>query len=154
MRGGKSLRKIQKNLEGSKSFAIKNKKTKNVSFISHHIASILNEIGFNLKHFLTLDDSAINEYLAKFNGLKTANLELLAELLFFFGENENSDTKRVFLEKALQLYELCKRTDKTYSFDREKKINMIIFDRYNFVLYNKGSKKLTRGVIICSIMRR
>nr|DAU51551.1 MAG TPA: hypothetical protein [Caudoviricetes sp.] len=31
---------------------------------------------------------------------------------------------------------------------------MIIFDRDNFVLYNKGSKKLTRGVIICSIMRR
>jgi hypothetical protein len=86
---------------------------------------LLNEIGFNLKYFLTLDDSAINEYLAKFNGLKTANLELLAELIFFFGENENSDTKRVFLEKALQLYELCKRTDKTYSFDREKKINII-----------------------------
>ena len=78
---------------------------------------LLNEIGFNLKHLLTLDDSAINEYLAKFNGLKTANLELLAELLFFFGENENSDTKRVFLEKALQLYELCERTDKNYSFD-------------------------------------
>ncbi len=86
---------------------------------------LLNEIGFNLKYFLTLDDSAINEYLVKFNGLKTANLELLAELIFFFGENENSDTKRVFLEKALQLYELCKRTDKTYSFDREKKINII-----------------------------
>ena len=34
-------------------FAIKNKKTKNVSFISHHIAAILNEIGFKDFEWIT-----------------------------------------------------------------------------------------------------
>jgi len=53
------------------------------------------------------------------------NLELLAEILFIIGVNAKSDKKRIFLEKTLELYELCMLTDKTFSFDRETKIEMI-----------------------------
>ena len=86
---------------------------------------LFKEIGFDLKYFLRIDKSATNEYLRQFKGIKAANLELLAEILFSIGIKDKSEDRRIFLEKALQLYELCEMTDKTYSFDRYTKIKVI-----------------------------
>jgi len=83
------------------------------------------EIGFDFDRFLTLDESASKDYISQFKGINPVNLELLAEILFIIGVNAKSDKKRIFLEKTLELYELCMLTDKTFSFDRETKIEMI-----------------------------
>ncbi len=86
---------------------------------------LLNETGFDLNKFLTLNEAASNIYLLQFKGINPANIELLAEAMTQFGLNEQSGNKRMFFEKALQLYELCERTDRTFSFDRERKISEI-----------------------------
>ena len=93
---------------------------------------LINEINFDLEKFLILDESATKEYLSNFTGINSSNLDLLAEIVFQFGISEQSDKKRIFLEKALQLYELCSNTDKTFSSARERRINeiknMLYFD--------------------------
>jgi len=86
---------------------------------------LINEINFHLDKFLTLNESETKEYLSKFNGFNSPNLESLAEILFQLGTSEQSDNKRKYLEKALQLYELCSETDKTFSNPRENRINEI-----------------------------
>jgi hypothetical protein len=86
---------------------------------------LLNEIGFDLNHFISIDESAFSDYISKFNGINTTNLELLAELIFQIGINEKSDKKNILLNKALQVLELCNKTDKTYSFERANKIERI-----------------------------
>jgi hypothetical protein len=86
---------------------------------------LLNETGFDLDKFLTMDEASSSIYLRQFKGINPGNIELLAEVMAQFGRNEQSDNKRLFSEKALQLYRLCDRTDKTFSFDREKKIEEI-----------------------------
>jgi hypothetical protein len=84
---------------------------------------LLNETGFDLAEFLTLDETSSNKYLLQFKGINPENIELLAEVLAQFGRNEQSDNKKSFLKKAIQLYALCEKTDKTFSFDRERKMN-------------------------------
>jgi len=86
---------------------------------------LLNETGFDIDKFLTLDEWASNEYLAHFHGINVVNLELLAEVIFLIGINNKSETQRTVLQKALRLYELCNLTDKTFSVDRENQIKKI-----------------------------
>lgn len=86
---------------------------------------LLNEIGFDLNRFITLNEAASNMYLLQFKGINSENIELLAEVITQFGIHEQSGDKRMFFEKAIQLYELCERTDKTFSLDRNRKINEI-----------------------------
>ena len=57
--------------------------------------------------------------------MNSENHELLADIIYQIGLNEKTDDKRRCLEKALMLYEYCNLRYKTYSFERESKINMI-----------------------------
>ena len=86
---------------------------------------LLNDAGFDLKHCLTLEEPAFSEYLSGFVGFNAANLELLADMLLQFGLDEDLQNPKRFLEKALLLYDLSERSDRTYSFDRERKIKEI-----------------------------
>jgi len=49
----------------------------------------------------------------------------LANYFFQIGLNNKSDNSKKYLEKALQLFELCNLKDKTYSFERESIIKTI-----------------------------
>jgi len=86
---------------------------------------LINEINFDLDKFLYLNKSDSKDYLTKFKGINTENLELLGEIIFQFGINGQTDNKRLFFEKALQLYELCNAKDKTFSIERENRIKEI-----------------------------
>lgn len=86
---------------------------------------LLNELEFDLMHFLTLDKSELVDYLTKFTGINAGNMELLADAIFQVGLNSDADIKRKCFEKSLQLYEYCNLTDKTFSFEREDKIDTI-----------------------------
>lgn len=82
----------------------------------------LNEMGFDIDDFLSLQTSGIEDYLSKFSGIRGANIELLADVLREIGMKYKSKLSKAYLEKALMLYEHCNSLDKTYSFDRERKI--------------------------------
>lgn len=86
---------------------------------------LLSDAEFDLNGFLAMDEPASEDYLARFKGMNTTNLEQLAEILFQLGKNEESDKKSVLLTKSIQLFELSESIDKTYSIERESKIREI-----------------------------
>ena len=86
---------------------------------------LFNEIDFDFEKFLSFDISSSKDYILQFNGINTDNLELLAEIILQFSINEKSEKRKTYLEKALQIYELCNLTDKTFSFERESNITKI-----------------------------
>jgi hypothetical protein len=76
---------------------------------------LLNELNFDLDKYLNLNSEKSNEYICTFDGFSVENIEILADSISKIGLNE----------RALQLYELCNLRSKTYSFERETKINAI-----------------------------
>lgn len=83
------------------------------------------ELGFDLSRFLSLDKAESEDYLSRFEGMNTANLESLAEIIHQIALEEPTDRQRILLGKALQIYDLCETNDKTFSFDREQRIQAI-----------------------------
>ena len=83
------------------------------------------ETNLNLTKVLTLEKEPLKDYLSSFKGFNVTNLELLAEIFYQTGIRSPEEEKEKFLQKALQIYELCSDTDHTFSFDRERKMNEI-----------------------------
>ena len=86
---------------------------------------LLHETGFNIDVFLLIEESGIEHYISKFDGIRGSNIELLADILKAMGEKTDSAKTKEYLKRALRLYELCNSIDKTFSFDRERKISEI-----------------------------
>ena len=86
---------------------------------------LLNETNFDLDNFLDLDIESSNNYICSFEGFSIENIELLAECVSQIGFNDKCERSKRYLEKALQLYELCNLKSKTYSFERETNIETI-----------------------------
>jgi hypothetical protein len=86
---------------------------------------LLNEINFDFDKFLNLNTNESNEYILNFAGFSVENIELLAECLSETGFSDNCDNSKKYLEKTLQLYNLCNLKSKTYSVERETNINAI-----------------------------
>jgi len=80
---------------------------------------------FNLAHFLSLSAEDAQEYISAFSGFSCENMELLAECIARIGLNSDSGVSVKYLEKALQLYELCVLRSKTYLLEREERIKTI-----------------------------
>lgn len=85
-------------------------------------AMLLNEVGFNIDEFASRNDSEIEQYLSKYEGIRGGNLELLADVLMEAGFKTENNMTTAYFDKALRLYELCNSLDKTYSVERESKI--------------------------------
>mgnify|MGYP001258166371 CR=1 FL=1 len=86
---------------------------------------LLNEAGFDLQLFLSLEKEEIGNYLVRFDGIKGANIEMLADLLKEMGMIVKPAMKMEYLEKALNLYELSTTLEKSFSIDRENKVQEI-----------------------------
>ena len=86
---------------------------------------LLNGANFDLEKFFELNIEDSNEYICSFQGFSVENIELLAEFISQTGFQDNSDNSRKYLEKALQLYELCNLKSKTFSFERDTNIKVI-----------------------------
>ena len=86
---------------------------------------LFNGADFDIDKFLnsTIQDST--KYISGFIGFNNDNIELFANYLFQIGLSNKSDNSKKYLEKALQLFELCNLQDKTYSFERESNINTL-----------------------------
>lgn len=85
-------------------------------------AMLLNEVGFNIDEFASLNDSEIEQYISNFEGFRGSNIELLADVLMEAGFKATNNLTTAYFEKALKLYEQCNSLDKTYSVEREGKI--------------------------------
>jgi len=88
-------------------------------------AILLNDANFDLDKFLDLNIEKSNEYINSFEGFNVENIELLAEIIAQIGFDEKCNNSKKYLEKALQLYNLCCLKSKTYSFEREENISKI-----------------------------
>ena len=86
---------------------------------------LLDEIGFDIDKFLVLNSEDLNVYISEFDGFNVKNIELLADCLSQIGFNDYSGNSKIYLEKALELYELCNLKSKTFSFERETNIMAI-----------------------------
>lgn len=83
---------------------------------------LIHDVNFCLDKFIMMDESNSRNYLAQFKGINQENTELLAEIIFKIGIEEPEDRKKVILRKSLQLYNMCKEIDKTFSMERENRI--------------------------------
>ncbi|MDD3034265.1 MAG: hypothetical protein PHT25_06680 [Bacteroidales bacterium] len=86
---------------------------------------LLNDAGFDLEKFMSLDKVEGNAYLSSIKGFSIDNIELLAECVAGIGSGSKSDFSRQYYEKALQLYQYCNDKSKTFSLEREEKIEAI-----------------------------
>jgi hypothetical protein len=86
---------------------------------------LLSEMNFDLDKFLDLNIEESNEYICSFEGFSIENIELLAESISEIGFDDKFDNSQKYLEKALQLYELCGVKSATFSFEREANMNAI-----------------------------
>jgi hypothetical protein len=87
---------------------------------------LASDLDFDLDKFIAQNKSQSTSYLNGFKELNIENLELLAEVFIQMSTLEEKDKRKMHLTKALQILEYCKQTDKTYSFDREARINEIV----------------------------
>ncbi len=83
---------------------------------------LFNETGFDLNYFLSIEESQIKEYISRFKGLNTQNIELMADVIYHFGVKDLTSVRKTYFKKALHLYDFCNTLDKTFSFERQKKI--------------------------------
>lgn len=86
---------------------------------------LIRELGFDLSRFISLDKAESEDYLSRFEGMNTVNLESLAGIIYQIALEEPVVRQQVLLDKALQIYDLCDTNDKTFSFDREQRIQAI-----------------------------
>lgn len=100
---------------------------------------LLDEAYLELDEILAMDAASTDEYLAGREGFNVANIELLARTLSEIGMTQSppgsspagnepssfNPASFALLDKALQLYEICNRRDRTYSFEREAAISRI-----------------------------
>lgn len=86
---------------------------------------ILERTNISLNKILKLEKQSLKDYISTFKGINITNLELLAEVYYQTGIRSPEGKKEKLLKKALQIYELCCETDRTYSFGRERKMSEI-----------------------------
>ena len=86
---------------------------------------LLDEAYLDLDELLAMDTAATDEYLTSHKGFNTENIELLAKTLTDVGLPGTAPESTALLEKALLLYEICNRRDRTFSFEREAIVSQI-----------------------------
>jgi len=83
---------------------------------------LLTETNFDFDKFLSLNIEESNEYICSFKGFSAENIEHLAECISEMCLRDKYTGSKNYLEKTLQLYELCNSKSKTYSLERETTI--------------------------------
>lgn len=85
---------------------------------------LVEKSGINIENLLTIKEENFDKIISLNKGFNFENIELLADLLFTIGNEENT-IKKTYLNKALELYNYINTKTKTFSFDREEKMNTI-----------------------------
>ncbi|PKP27231.1 MAG: hypothetical protein CVU06_02935 [Bacteroidetes bacterium HGW-Bacteroidetes-22] len=80
---------------------------------------------FDLDKFMSLNIEGSNEYISSFKGFSVENIEYLADCISEICCRDSDGGSKKYLEKTLELYELCNLKSRTYSLEREMKIETI-----------------------------
>ena len=80
--------------------------------------------GINIDMLLDITIKDFDEVFTQNKGYSFENIELVADLLFTIG-NDPINNKTNHLKRALELYEYINEKSKTFSFERQKKIDEI-----------------------------
>lgn len=80
--------------------------------------------GKDLNYILNINQEDFDFEFTQNKGFNYENIELLADLLFTLGNNNDFKNLK-YLKKALELYSYIDIKSKTYSFDRIDKINTL-----------------------------
>lgn len=86
---------------------------------------LLNEINFDLDRLMQMDQAESEKYVNGFKGFSIENIEALAAFISKIGFSKQSEPSRLYLEKALQLFEICNIKSKTFSLERENHISAL-----------------------------
>ena len=86
---------------------------------------LLNEINFDLDRLMQMDQAESEKYVNGFKGFSIENIEALAAFISKIGFSKQSEPSRLYLEKALQLFEICNIKSKTFSLERENHIRAL-----------------------------
>jgi hypothetical protein len=83
------------------------------------------QLGFELEKAMSMNEEAFGIYLSGLQGFSVPNMELLADVMAGLAKESHLPASKEYLLGALRLYEFCNLSDRTYSLDREQKIEEI-----------------------------
>lgn len=86
---------------------------------------LLSEINFDLDRLMQMDQVESEKYVNGFKGFSIENIEALAAFIAKIGFSKQSEPSRTYIEKALQLFEICNMKSRTFSFEREIHISAL-----------------------------
>ena len=86
---------------------------------------LLKELKLDLDKLLLMSMEETAKYLDNFKGFNATNIESMAEYMAQIGFSMESQESKIYLEKALHLYELTNLKSETYSMERENKIQVV-----------------------------
>lgn len=86
---------------------------------------LVSKANFDLDQFMSLNIDDANEYISSFKGFSVGNIEQLADCISEICRSDNKSVSKKYIDIALQLYELCNLKSRTYSLERETKIETI-----------------------------
>ncbi len=85
---------------------------------------LFENIGYDISSLLNISKNEFNEIFKYNKGFNLENIELLAEFLYNVSIKDINKSK-VVLQKSLELFEYVNKTGKTFSIERETKIDEI-----------------------------
>ena len=80
------------------------------------------ELGLNSNELVNITI----ENLLKNEKINNANLEKIADILYFIFENSDTKEKTLLAKKCLEIYEYLNISEKTYSLERQQKISKLL----------------------------
>lgn len=89
------------------------------------IDELFRETGIELNEILRLE---IKDFARQFNankGFTIENIELLADFLSNIAQSNNLTNKKLYINKALEIYGYINETSRTFSMEREEKIKRL-----------------------------
>jgi hypothetical protein len=95
------------------------------------------ETGFELEEFMNLQGEQEAQYLKGLKGFNSPNLELLADVLMALGTDDRGSAGPDYLYGAKKLYAACEKLERSYSMERQEKMNQLD----NLLENNKPSRQ-------------
>jgi hypothetical protein len=87
---------------------------------------LIQDANFDLDKFLLSKNDEFMEDFEKLKGFNFENIELLADIVFQMGLTHKPEESMLYFEKSLELLGFCNKKSKTFSIERERKMQQIM----------------------------
>ena len=106
----------------SKLLKLKNDNDISVDTVTQVLAE---EVDFDVIQLSVIDDEKWIDTLKNEKCFNNHNMEKLADIFLLIAKNVHSNESRPLLKKSLMIYQYIEKSENSYSFDRNYKINQI-----------------------------